>query len=265
MDERPGIAVMGAAGRMGRALIAEVAASGEARLSGALLRPGDPRVGEDAGAAAGLSPLGVALSDDPLEVAARSRALLDFTEPDATMRFATLAAQARAVHVIGTTGFTEAQLARLGPVGRHAVVVRAGNTSLGVSLLAGLARRVSEALPDWDVEIVETHHRNKRDAPSGTALLLGEAAARGRGTTLAEAMSVERDGPRPEGAIGMASLRMGDVVGEHEVAFAGPGERVVLRHVATDRAIFARGALRAALWGLGRRPGLYGMEDVLGL
>jgi 4-hydroxy-tetrahydrodipicolinate reductase len=265
MEERPGIAVMGAAGRMGRALIAEVAASAEARLSGALVRPGDPCLGEDAGSLAGLEPLGVPVTDDPLEIVARSRALLDFTEPEASLGFAVLAAQARAVHVIGTTGFDEGQVARLGPVGRHAVVVRAGNTSLGVSLLAGLARRVAEALPDWDVEVLETHHRMKRDAPSGTALMLGEAVARGRGTRLADALAVDRDGARPEGAIGMASLRMGDVVGEHEVAFAGRGERVVLRHVATDRAIFARGALRAALWGLGRKPGLYGMADVLGL
>ena len=265
MDERPGIAVMGAAGRMGRELIAEIALSEQARLVGALVRPGDSRAGRDAGEMAGLEPLGVPLSEDPLEVVASARAVLDFTEAEASLGFATLAAQARAVHVIGTTGFTEDQLARLEPVARHAVVVRAGNTSLGVSLVAALVRRVAEALPDWDVEVLETHHRMKRDAPSGTALMLGEAAAEGRGVRLGDVMSVAREGPREAGAIGMASLRMGDVVGEHDVAFAGPGERVVLRHVATDRAIYARGALRAALWGLGRRPGLYGMADVLGL
>ena len=265
MDERPGIAVMGAAGRMGRALVAEVAASDGARLSGAIVRPGDARLGEDAGTVAGVGALGVPLTDDPLEVVARSRAVLDFSQAEASLRFATLAAQARAVLVVGTTGFDEGQLAKFEPIGRHSVVVRAGNTSLGVSLLAGLARRVAEALPDWDVEILETHHRMKRDAPSGTALMLGEAAAEGRGVRLSDVMVTERSGPRAGGTIGLASLRMGDAVGEHEVAFAGPGERVVLRHVATDRAIYARGALRAALWGLGRRPGLYGMEDVLGL
>ena len=143
--------------------------------------------------------------------------------------------------------------------------MRAGNTSLGVSLVEGLARKVAAALPDWDVEVLDTHHRMKRDAPSGTALMLGEAVAEGRGGRLADLMATSREGPREPGSIGMASMRMGDVVGEHDVAFAGPGERVVLRHVSTDRSIFATGALRAALWGLDRKPGLYGMTDVLGL
>ncbi len=265
MDDRPGVVVTGAAGRMGRALIALVAASDEARLAGAVVREGHPWVGLDAGEAAGGPALGVAVTDDPLEAFALARAVIDFTTPEASLGFAALAAQARAVHVIGTTGFTDDQIARLEPASRHAVIVRAGNMSLGVNLLAALTRRVAAALPGWDVEILETHHRMKRDAPSGTAWMLGEAAAEGRGVRLAEVAATGRDGLRPEGAIGFASLRAGDVVGEHEVILAGPGERVALRHVATDRAIYARGALRAALWGLGRRPGRHDMADVLGL
>ena len=265
MQDRPGIVVTGAAGRMGRALIALVAACEEARLAGAVVREGHPWVGRDAGEAAGGAALGVAVTDDPLEAFAQARAVIDFTAPEASLGFAALAAQARAVHVIGTTGFDDDQVARLDPASRHAVIVRAGNMSLGVNLLVVLTRRVAAALPNWDVEILETHHRMKRDAPSGTALMLGQAAAEGRGVRLCEVAAHQRDGPRPEGAIGFASLRAGDVVGEHEVILAGPGERMALRHVATDRAIYARGALRAALWGLGRRPGRYDMADVLGL
>ena len=169
------------------------------------------------------------------------------------------------MHVIGTTGMSGAHVAALEPAARHCAQVRAGNMSLGVTLLEGLVRRVAAALGDWDVEVVEAHHRHKVDAPSGTALMLGRAAAEGRGVALEDAMETERGGRRPEGAIGFASVRGGDVVGEHDVIFAGPGERVVLRHVASDRAIFARGAARAALWGLGRPPGRYDMADVLGL
>jgi 4-hydroxy-tetrahydrodipicolinate reductase len=185
------------------------------------------------------------------------------------MLHAELAAQARLTHVIGTTGLERADLERLAAAARHAVIVRAGNMSVGVNLLAVLTRRVAEVLgPDYDVEIVEMHHRHKVDAPSGTALMLGEAAAAGRRVNLADVAERGRDGitgPRGAGAIGFASLRGGDMVGEHEIIFAGPGERVVLRHVATDRQLFARGAVRAALWGHDQEPGLYDMLDVLGL
>ena len=265
MDERSGIVVTGAAGRMGRSVIAEVVASPDARLAGAVVRAGHPWVGIDAGEALGGPPVGVAVTDDPLEAFARARAVIDFTEPEASLTFAALAAQARAALVLGATGFTEDQIARLEPASRHIPVVRAGNMSLGVNLLVALTRRVAAALPDWDVEIVEAHHRMKRDAPSGTALMLGEAAAEGRGVRLADVAARDREGVRPHGAIGFASIRAGDVVGEHDVILAGPGERVVLRHAAGDRAIFARGAVRAALWGLSQRPGRYGMADVLGV
>jgi 4-hydroxy-tetrahydrodipicolinate reductase len=185
------------------------------------------------------------------------------------LEYAALAAQARAVHVIGTTGMEPADIAALAPAARHAVLVRAGNMSLGVNLLVQMTKKIAAALDaDWDIEVVEAHHRMKVDAPSGTALMLGEAAAEGRGISLADHMDSGRDGitgARKRGDIGFSAIRGGDVVGEHDVIFATAGERVVLRHLATDRAIFARGALRAALWGQDKKPGQYDMMDVLGL
>ena len=269
MADEVGIAVVGAAGRMGRMLVRAVAETPGTRLSGATVRPGHPWAGRDIGEAMGGAPIGVLVEDDPLEVFARSQAVLDFTTPEATMLHAELAAQARLTHVIGTTGLERPHLERLAAAARHAVIVRAGNMSVGVNLLTVLARRVAAVLgPEYDIEIVEMHHRAKVDAPSGTALMLGEAAAAGRGRNLADVAVSGRDGatgPRPEGAIGFASLRGGDVVGEHEIVFAGPGERVALRHVAGDRMLFARGAVRAALWGQDQGPGQYNMIDVLGL
>ena len=269
MTDLPGIVVTGASGRMGRMLIAAVAASDKARLVGALERAGHAWVGQDVGVAMGGAPLGVLVTDDPLEVFAKAQAVIDFTAPEATVEFSVLAAQARAVHVIGTTGLEPAHLAKITAAARHAVIVRAGNMSLGVNLLTQLTKRVAAALDsDWDIEIVEAHHNRKVDAPSGTALMLGEAAAAGRGVDLAEASDRGRDGitgARERGHIGFAAIRGGDVVGEHDVIFAAAGERIVLRHIATDRAIFARGALKAALWGQDRIPGEYDMLDVLGI
>lgn len=185
-----------------------------------------------------------------------------------SLMLADLAAQARIVHVIGTTGFANGDEARITAAARHAVIVKSGNMSLGVNLLAALVERAAKALPDYDIEILEMHHKMKVDAPSGTALLLGAAAARGRDVSLQKNSVRGRDGetgPRNDGAIGFASLRGGTVVGEHQVFLAGPGERVVLSHSAEDRSIFARGALAAAKSGQGKKPGLYGMTDVLGL
>lgn len=261
--------VAGAAGRMGRALIRAIDEADGAELYGAFERPDAEAVGEDAAELAGLKPCGVRIVDDPLPLIAAADGLLDFTAPAATVALSELAAQARFVHVIGTTGLQEEHFARLEAAARHAVIIQSGNMSLGVNLLAGLARQAAKALgPDWDVEILEMHHRAKVDAPSGTALLLGEAVADGRGVALAENAIRARDGhtgARPDGAIGFASLRGGSVVGDHTVILAGPGERVELGHRADDRMIFARGAVTAALWGRGRKPGYYGMADVLGL
>lgn len=269
MEDRPGIVITGASGRMGQMLTRLVLASERARLHACLERPGHPWVGRDVGEAMGGAPVGVIVGCDPLEAFAQARAVIDFTIPAASVAFAGIAAQARIVHVIGTTGLQEADLAAIRAAAHHATVVRAGNMSLGVNLLLGLVRKVAAALDDdWDIEVVEAHHRMKVDAPSGTALMLGQAAADGRGVDLAAVTDSGRDGitgARKRGDIGFAAIRGGDVVGEHDVVFAADGERVVLRHLATDRAIFARGALRAALWGQDRAPGEYSMADVLGL
>jgi 4-hydroxy-tetrahydrodipicolinate reductase len=263
------VAVTGCSGRMGRMLIRALDEREDVRLIGATERPGHDWIGRDLGEAMGGTPRDLQVTDDPLPVFARAHAVLDFTSPAATVQHAALAAQARLVHVIGTTGLEGDDLARLSAAARHAVIVRAGNMSLGVNLLLGLTRQVAAALDEeFDIEIVEAHHRMKVDAPSGTALMLGEAAAEGRGVALGQVADRGRDGQtgaRARGAIGFAALRGGDVVGEHDVVFAGAGERIVLRHVATDRMIFARGALRAALWGQGKKPGQYTMADVLGL
>lgn len=267
--ELPGIVVTGASGRMGQMLVRIIAESGKARLVGAVERPGHGWIGQDVGTAAGGAALGVTVTDDPLEAFARAQAVIDFTAPAATVEFTALAAQARCVHVIGTTGLEAGHLAKIAAAARHAVIVRAGNMSLGVNLLVRLTQKVAAALDaDWDIEVVEAHHRMKVDAPSGTALMLGQAAATGRGVALDAARVSGRDGitgARARGTIGFSAIRGGDIVGEHDVIFAGEGERVILRHVATDRAIFARGALRAALWGQRQKPGEYDMMDALGI
>lgn len=269
MTNLPGIVITGASGRMGQTLVRLVAASDKMRLVGCVEREGNAAVGRDIGEVMGGAPLGVTVTDDPLEAFAKAQAVIDFTAPAATVEFVALAAQARCVHVIGTTGMEKEHLAKLEPAARHAVIVRAGNMSLGVNLLVRMTQKIAAALDeDWDVEVVESHHRMKVDAPSGTALMLGQAAADGRGVSLDEARVSGRDGitgARKRGSIGFSAVRGGDIVGEHDVMFLADGERIILRHVATDRALFARGALRAALWGQGQKPGQYDMMDVLGL
>jgi 4-hydroxy-tetrahydrodipicolinate reductase len=254
---------------MGQMLARTIAASDKAQLVGAVERAGHAWVGQDLGLAMGGSANGVIVTDDALEAFSRAQAVIDFTAPAATVEFAALAAQARCTHVIGTTGFEPEHLAKIKAAARHAVIVRAGNMSLGVNLLTLLTKKVAAALDaDWDIEIIEAHHNKKVDAPSGTALMLGQAAAEGRGIVLDDHTESGRDGitgARAKGAIGFSAIRGGDIVGEHDVLFAGEGERIVLRHMATDRAIFARGALRAALWGQTQTPGEYDMLDVLGL
>jgi len=263
------VAVMGVAGRMGRELVEAVRATPGAVLAGGTERVGAPAIGLDIGTLTGGAPLGIAVTDDPLELLTRVDAILDFTVPRATVELAGLAANARIVHVIGTPGLGEDDEAAVRTAARHATIVKAGNMSLGVNLLTALTRKVAAALDaDFDIEIVEMHHNRKVDAPSGTALMLGEAAAEGRGLTLKDHSVRIRDGhtgARRHGDIGFATLRGGNVVGEHTVIFAGEGERIELTHRATDRGIFARGAVKAALWARGRPPGLYDMADVLGL
>lgn len=265
-----GLVVVGAAGRMGRALIVAIDETEGATLAGAVEREGSPFVGQDAGTVAGLGPSGVIIADDPLPVFARADGVLDFTTPASSVTFAGYAAQARIIHVIGTTGCQPDDDRAIEAAARHATIVKSGNMSVGVNLLAALVEQAALALDpaDFDIEVLEMHHRHKVDAPSGTALLLGEAAAAGRGIGLGDSSVRVRDGhtgPRPQGAIGFATLRGGSVIGEHSVIFAGAGERIVLQHHAEDRSLFARGAVRAALWAHGRKPGLYSMRDVLGL
>ncbi|RKT32399.1 dihydrodipicolinate reductase [Roseovarius halotolerans] len=269
MTDLPGIVVTGASGRMGQMLIRTVLESDRARLVGALERTGHDWIGKDVGEAMGGAAIGVSVTDDPLEALSRAHAVIDFTAPAATVEIAGLAAQARCVHVIGTTGLTAEDIGKIDAAARHATIIRAGNMSLGVNLLVQLTRKVAAALDeDYDIEVIEAHHNQKVDAPSGTALMLGEAAAEGRGVRLENVEDRGRDGitgKRERGHIGFSAIRGGDIVGEHDVMFAAMGERVILRHVATDRAVFARGALKAALWGQGRKPGAYDMLDVLGL
>ncbi|HEY8381379.1 MAG TPA: 4-hydroxy-tetrahydrodipicolinate reductase [Microvirga sp.] len=263
------LVVVGAAGRMGRMLVKTVADMPGCRLVGAIERPGSPALGQDAGLLAGSGQSGVPITDDPLPVFAAADGVLDFTSPASSVDFAALAAQARIVHVVGTTGLQETDFAKLEAAARHARIVQSGNMSLGVNLLATLVRKVAATLgEDFDIEIVEMHHRMKVDAPSGTALLLGEAAAAGRGVSLKERSVRARDGQTGErvpGDIGFATLRGGSVIGEHNVVFAGPGERIELVHKAEDRGLFARGAVKAALWAFDKKPGYYTMNDVLGL
>ena len=269
MTDSIGIAIMGASGRMGQMLIETINASEKAHLVGVTERAGHAWIGKDLGEAMGSATNGVPVVDDPIEVIAKAQAVIDFTSPDATIAHAELTAQARCVHVIGTTGFDDSHLTKINAAARHATIVRAGNMSLGVNLLVQLTRKVAAALDeDFDIEVIEAHHNKKVDAPSGTALMLGEAAAEGRGISLKDATDSGRDGitgARKRGDIGFSAIRGGDIVGEHDVMFAAAGERIVLRHLATDRAIFARGALRAALWGQDKGPGEFDMLDVLGL
>lgn len=261
--------VAGAGGRMGRALVRAIADTEGAVLVGALEAPGSDLIGKDAGMLAGLPANGIKLSGDLWAMSEQADGILDFTVPAATIANVAIAAQRGLVHVVGTTGLSASDDAVIRSVTKRAVVVQSGNMSLGVNLLAALVRQVAKSLDDgFDIEILEMHHRNKVDAPSGTALMLGHAAAAGRGIALDEHSARGRDGitgERVTGDIGFASLRGGTAAGDHSVIFAGPSERLVLSHQAEDRMIFAHGALKAALWAHGKPPGYYTMDDVLGL
>ncbi|MGE0751979.1 MAG: 4-hydroxy-tetrahydrodipicolinate reductase [Variibacter sp.] len=261
--------VAGAGGRMGRTLVKAIADIPDLRVSGALEQSGSPLIGQDAGVLAGLPASGVALSDDVEALARDADGIVDFTIPAATLALAKVAAEKGLVHVIGTTGIDAAGDAAIRKAGERARVVKSGNMSLGVNLLAALVKRAAAMLDDdFDIEVLEMHHNRKIDAPSGTALLLGRAAAEGRRINLDQHSVRSRDGhtgARERGDIGFATLRGGTVVGEHSVIFAGPAERIELSHRAEDRMLFARGALKAAQWARNQKPGFYSMADVLGL
>jgi 4-hydroxy-tetrahydrodipicolinate reductase len=261
--------VAGAGGRMGRTLTRVISETSGAVLAGALEAPGSDLLGKDAAVLAGLPANGIKLSADLWALSADADGILDFTVPGATIANVAIAAQRGIVHVIGTTGLSASDEAVIRSVTSRAIVVKSGNMSLGVNLLAALVKRAAQSLDEsFDIEILEHHHKAKVDAPSGTALMLGEAAAAGRKIALAERSARGRDGitgARKAGDIGFASLRGGTAAGDHSVMFAGPFERITLSHHAEDRTLFAQGALKAALWANGKTPGFYTMADVLGL
>ena len=263
------IVVVGAGGRMGQMLIREITETEGCRVFGAVDRPGTPSIGQDAGVMAGIGALGVHVVDDPAQPIAGADAVVDFTSPDATVDHTSLCAQAGAAHIIGTTGLTQSHEDALQLAARHIPVVYAPNMSVGVTLLMAMTEKVAAILgDDYDIEVLEMHHRHKVDAPSGTALGLGRAAARGRAVDHDSVKQAARDGQvgaRPRGEIGYATLRGGDVVGDHTVIFAADGERVELGHKASNRKVFAAGAVRATLWARGKPPAVYSMRDVLGL
>jgi 4-hydroxy-tetrahydrodipicolinate reductase len=262
------IGIIGCAGRMGRMLITEVLASPDCALSGGV-ESGGPVVGEDLGALIGAAPAGVSVSTDTKALFEASDAVIDFTIAAATKMHANLATDTGTAFVIGTTGLGDNERAAILEAAKNAVVVQAPNMSVGVNVLMALTEKLAATLgTEFDIEVVEMHHRHKVDAPSGTALGLGESAAKGRGVNLADVERRTRDGhtgARTEGEIGFATLRGGDVVGDHTVVFAADGERIELTHKASSRGIFARGAVRAAVWSKERSPGLYSMRDVLAL
>jgi 4-hydroxy-tetrahydrodipicolinate reductase len=261
--------VAGAGGRMGRALVRVISETPGAVLTGALEAPGSELLGKDAGVLAGLPANDVILSADLWSLSANADGILDFTVPGATIANVAIAAQRGLVHIIGTTGLSASDDAVIKSVTTRAIVVKSGNMSLGVNLLAALVKRVAQSLDEsFDIEILEMHHKAKIDAPSGTALMLGEAAAAGRGIDLYTHSARGRDGQtgaRRPGDIGFASLRGGTVTGDHSVIFSGAMERIELTHRAEDRTMFAQGAVKAALWARSRKPGFYTMTDVLGL
>jgi 4-hydroxy-tetrahydrodipicolinate reductase len=261
--------VAGASGRMGRTLVRAIAETKGVTLCGALEQAGSPMIGRNASDLAGVGGQDILVTDDTETLMSHADGIIDFTAPHATVDHAKLAAKAGIVHIIGTTGFTADDDAAIAEAAKRAVIVKSGNMSLGVNLLAALVKRVAKTLDDdFDIEVLEMHHNKKVDAPSGTALLLGRAAAEGRGVSLDQRSVRSRDGhtgARHAGDIGFATLRGGTVVGDHTVIFAGTAERIELSHRAEDRMIFARGAVKAALWANGKKPGLYSMADVLGL
>ena len=254
---------------MGQSMVRLIQADAGLTLVGGLEAANSPALGSDLGTLAGMAPLGITASCDYLEQLSQADGVIDFTVPAASVELAAAAAQARMVHVIGTTGFDDEQEAAISAAARHATIIKSGNMSLGVNLLANLVEQAAARLGDeWDIEILDMHHRHKVDAPSGTALLLGQAAAKGRNIPLEEHKQSGRDGitgARAPGSIGFAALRGGSVIGDHEVILATDSEQIRLTHRAENRDIFARGALRAVQWGAGEKPGLYSMQDVLGL
>jgi 4-hydroxy-tetrahydrodipicolinate reductase len=264
------LTVMGAGGRMGGALIRAINEMEGARLVAAIDRENAPMLGEDSGALSGIGENGIPISSDLGSGLDACDGVIDFTAPQVSVDLSRKVGAHNCIQVIGTTGCTADEDEEIAVSAKSATIIKSGNMSLGINLLAVLVEKAAAALAasDFDLEVLEMHHKHKVDAPSGTALLLGEAAARGRDIDLASNSVRSRDGitgAREEGTIGFATLRGGSVIGDHSVILAGAGERIELSHSAQDRSLFATGAVKAALWGHGKPAGLYSMRDVLGL
>jgi 4-hydroxy-tetrahydrodipicolinate reductase len=263
------VGISGCGGRMGRMLVAEVASTEACQLAGGVEAAASAVLGKDIGELAGIGPVGFAASSDIEALFAAADVVIEFSTPEASVAHARQAAAAKKALVIGTTGLDDKANGALREAAKAAPILWAANMSLGVNLMMGLVEQMARGLSDdYDIEILEMHHRHKIDAPSGTALALGGAAAQGRGIELARHSQRVRDGitgPRKPGDIGFATLRGGDNAGEHRVIFATEGEQIEIAHRATSRRIFARGAVAAAQWLAGKPPGLYGMKDVLSL
>jgi 4-hydroxy-tetrahydrodipicolinate reductase len=262
------VSIIGACGRMGRTLLRCVNEADDLQLTGAAAEPGDPELGHDAGRLVDLSSLGVQLTDNPVAALQSANVAIDFTLPIALPATLKACVNQGVPLVVGTTGLTELHLVALKEAGQTIPLVYARNMSVGVNVFMELVRRGAEALDaDYDVEIIEAHHRHKVDAPSGTALALGELVAQARGGDLESLGVFAREGQtgaRKPGSIGFSAIRAGNIVGEHTVMFGSADERLELTHRAAERTVFAKGALRAARWVAGRAPGLYDMGDVLG-
>jgi 4-hydroxy-tetrahydrodipicolinate reductase len=262
------VGIAGCAGRMGQMLLKLLISAPGVLVVGGTERKGSHVLGRDLGALAGGEPLGIIISDNPEPLFEQSDVVVDFTSPAATAQHATIAAKTGTAHVIGTTGLDNDQMGAISRAAQRVPIVLASNMSLGINLIEQVVEEISRILDtDWDIEVVEMHHRHKVDAPSGTALSLGDAAARGRGVQLRRVSKRGRDGqvgPRVRGEIGFSAIRGGDVVGDHTVIFAADGERIEVTHKASSREIFGRGAVKAVLWAAGKRAGLYSMKDVLG-
>ncbi|MBB5073292.1 4-hydroxy-tetrahydrodipicolinate reductase [Bartonella callosciuri] len=264
------LTVVGANGKMGRELITAIQRRKDVELCAALVRERSSFVNKDASTLIGSDSLGVRITDDPESAFSNTEGILDFSQPQASILYADYAAQKGLVHIIGTTGFNKTDEEKIADFAKYTTIVKSGNMSLGVNLLANLVKKAAKVLEpdDFDIEIYEMHHADKVDSPSGTALLLGQAAAEGRNIILKNNSISGRNGhtgKRKKGNIGFACSRGGTVIGDHSVTFAGPNERIVLSHVAQKRSIFAHGALKAALWAKNHKNGLYSMLDVLGL
>lgn len=263
------VGIVGCSGRMGRAIAKEIIQLSKCDIVGGVLKSSDPDVGKDIGVMAGEKAVGVVAGGTVEELCKRSNIIIDFSSPDVTLESLKVAAEYSLAYVIGTTGFTEEQKKEIKAYAKKMPIIWSANMSVGVNILLGLTEKIASILDDnYDIEIIEGHHRHKVDAPSGTALALGDAAAKGRGVELEKVAVRSRDGitgARKKGEIGFATIRAGDIIGDHTVLFAIDGERIELTHKASDRTVFAKGAVRAAIWAGDNKikPGLYTMRDVL--